>query len=281
LTVDVMTNTSRLTSDVLDVDAAAGVVVGTGGCSGSPARTDTAHAQTSAIANRRLFIAGLPPFPQADEPDSIDLTPSDIESFFVRFWEHHCADEPHEALDTCDRLLEVINPADFLTHVRQANARATALRTLKRFRESYVVHLGARPFLVAADARVAGDHHHGLGLSLKWMGKHGRALGELREALRLHHLAGDAIRSARTSVNIARLYAAANRPGLAHELLAKLEPSADVEIARAMAYEAEGDKPGARKAIAQALTLLADSTNEATRAEALEVSDRIEGRGRG
>jgi tetratricopeptide (TPR) repeat protein len=266
------------TLDDATVELAAGGDIGKGGISGSPASTEADAAQTSASASSRLFIVGLPPFSVDDQPDSIEPIPSDTESLFVQFWEYHCSGESHKALDSCDRLLEVIDPADFLSHVRQANARATALRTLGRFRESRAVHLSARPFLAAADERVAGDHHHGLGLSLKWLGEYSRAFAELAEALRLYRQIGESWRVTRASVNISRLYVAANRPGLAHQLLDTLEPSTDAEIARALAYEVEGNRPAARGAIARALTLLADSTDEATRTEAVQVFERIEAR---
>jgi tetratricopeptide (TPR) repeat protein len=261
------------------VELAAGGTVGRGGCSGPPpsAMTETASASENAIANRRLFIVGLPPFSEADEQNIISHPAPSPEYLFAQFWELHCAHAPHKALETCDRLLEVIDPADFTTHLRQTNARGEALRALKRFRDSYAVHLSARPFVPHAPARFAGDHHHGLAMSLTEMGEHARASEAFDVSLRLYRDAGEPGRVARTYVNVARLYVAAERPGLAHQLLDTLEPSADAEIARATAYEKEGNRTDARKAIARAFTLLADSTNEATRTEAVQVFERIEG----
>lgn len=260
---------------------AGGGCVGAGGFSGPPpsAATETASANTNAIANRRLFIPGLPPFSEADERGSIAANHPDALSYFEQFWALRCAGDYAAALAVCDELLEVIDPLDYASHLRQTNARAMALRDLKRFRESKYAQLAGRPFLVAVpDLTLTGDHFHGLGITLTELSDYVRAYKALDEARRRYLKAGEDGRAYHTDINVARLYARAGRPQSAHELLDALIPSADAQIARALAFEKEGDKVGARRAIAGALCLLADSSNEATRAEALEVMQRIEGK---
>jgi tetratricopeptide (TPR) repeat protein len=283
--VDVMTSTIKLTrlDDALDVDAAAGGVVGTGGCSGPPpsASAETENANTNAIANRRLFTFRLPPFSGLNEPNSIAFATSNIESLFVRFWDLRCSGEPHAALAVCDRLLEVVGPQDFPTHLRQANARGAALRDLLRFRDAYTTHLSARPFVDEKNnPTLAADHYHGLGVTFTELREYVPAFKALDYARRLYASAGELVRADRTVVNVARLYVASGKPALALALIDDLsadELRADAEIARALAYEAEGDKRAARRSIASALVLLSDSENEATRKEALTVMRRIEG----
>lgn len=255
--------------------------VAAGGASGSPASAVTASRHTSAPADSSLRIASSP-FCEIAERASIAPIASDPASLFAHFWILHTAHEPHKSLAVCDRLLEVIDPADSVSHVRQANARAMSLRSLKRFGDAKAVHLAARPLLSAADPRIAGDHHHGLGLTFKNLGDLAAAFAELGEALRFYGRAESAYRVGLARLNTARLHVCDGHPELAFELIDRASEveqlHADAETARAFAYDAQGDKPSARRAIANALTLLADSHNEATRAEALEVLNRIEGR---
>ena len=251
---------------------------GAGGFCGSPASAGVASIPSSASASINLFTVGLPPFSGADERDSIVPDGDYTESLFAQFWTLHLARDYYKALAVCDHLLEVIDPSDCRSHVRQANARAMELRELCRFSESKAVHLAARPFLPHVGPKVAGDYFHGLGCSHKGLGEYVRAFKALDRALRLYRGAGFDEQADRAAVNIARLYVVAGRPVQALALLDKMEPCADSEIARAMAFEKEGDKSNARRAITRALALLADSSNEATRAEALEVFDRIERR---
>jgi tetratricopeptide (TPR) repeat protein len=254
--------------------------VGTGGASGPPASAVVASTHRSAHAESNLRIA-VPPSREGIEQASITPIISKPESLFAHFWKLHTANEPHESLAICDRLLEVIDPSDFASHLRQANGRAMALRSLKRFREAKYVHLAARPLLSAADPRVAGDHHHGLGLTLEGLREYESAFGEMDEAQRLYKADGSAFRLGLVAVNAARLCVSAGRAESAFELIDRAsgvdELRADAEVARALAYDALSDKVSARRAIAKALSLLADSHNEASRVEALEVLNRIEG----
>lgn len=257
---------------------------GAGGDSGPPpsAVTVTASRNENAIASKRLFKVGLAPFSEGDEPDSITPTAPDAQSLFAQFWQLHCEGEPRKALEVCDRLLEVIDPADADSHLRQINARAIAFRDLGDYRAAYVAHLSARPFVAATkNPRFAGCHFHGLGVTLTEMGEHVRAFRALEKARGCYEDARDAFRVGLVNINTARLLVVAGRPGLALAFAdegAKVEQlRADAEIARAMACEADGNRAGARRAIARALLLLADSGNEATRAEALKVMSRIEG----
>jgi tetratricopeptide (TPR) repeat protein len=254
--------------------------VAAGGASGSPARAVTASRHTSAPADSILRIA-VSPFCEEIEQASIVPIISKPESLFAHFWILHTANEPHKSLAVCDRLLEVIDPADFASHIRQANARGMSLRSLKRFNDAKAVHLAARPLLSAADPRVAGDHHHGLGLTFKNLGEHAAAFAELGEALQLYGRAESAYHMGLVRLNTARLHVCDGHPELAFELIDRASEveqfHADAETARAFAYDALSDKVSARRAIAKALSLLADSHNEASRVEALEVLNRIEG----
>jgi tetratricopeptide (TPR) repeat protein len=105
------------------------------------------------------------------------------------------------------------------------------------------------------------------------VGEFGPAFAALSEALRLHRESSEPERIELTAVNIARLYAEAGDAAKALELLETLTPTSDAEVARALAYDALSDKVSARRAIAKALSLLADSHNEASRVEALEVPE--------
>lgn len=258
-----------------------GPVSHTGGISG-PVSAETLGENAmsepqSASTIINLFI-GFPPFLQTDELDSIDLNPVDPSSLFAHFWQLRSSGQFTDALNFCDLILEVIPAGDFDSHLRQANARAMALRDLCDYRGAYRAHAAARPLLAFAAPSYVGDHHHGLGITLTRLGEHARAERCFETARELHK--DRPVKLAHTDINTAELLVGMGKVAEAHAILDGVrEPSmwAHVEIARALAYEAEGDKAGARRSIAEALVLLADSDNKASRDEARRVLAQIEG----
>jgi tetratricopeptide (TPR) repeat protein len=212
------------------------------------------------------------------EPDSIQAHASNPQSLFDHFWKLRTAGEVARALSFCDVILELVRPSDADSQVRHANARAIALRDLCDYRGAYRTHLTARPFLPSAARTYVGDHYHGLGVTLMRLGEHVRAYKCLESARGFHE--GEADKLARTDITAAMLLVLMRKPREAHAILdgvavEGLRP--DVERVRAQAYEAEGDTANARRAIASALYMLADSENVAARDEARKVLERIEG----
>jgi tetratricopeptide (TPR) repeat protein len=145
---------------------------GRGGDSEPPsARTGAASRHASVNTASNLFIDASPFF-KLNEQQSITLNTSDPQSLFVRFWELRCQNKALDALAVCDALLEVIEPDDYESHLRQWNARAMVARDLSRFRSAYFTHLSARPLLSkVTSGKIKGDHHHGLAKTLMELGQ--------------------------------------------------------------------------------------------------------------
>jgi tetratricopeptide (TPR) repeat protein len=225
-----------------------------------------------------LFI-GLPPFLGIEKLDSIQLNPVDPPSLFAHFWRLRSAGRVTEALQFCDLILEVIPAADFDSHLRQTNARAMALRDLSDLRGAYRTHASARPLLALVEPRYAGDHYHGLGVTLTRLGESLRAFKCFETARRLHE--GDPVKLAHTDVNTAELLASMGKVAQAHAILGGVsEPSmrAHVEAARALAYEAVEDYPKALRCIASSIELLAPTGDIISIEETRRTGERILGK---
>jgi tetratricopeptide (TPR) repeat protein len=273
--------TTAVTTEVEEVDV-------TGGASGPPSANAgtvaTVNRHTSASVVSSLFIERSP-FLRMGEQDIVLPKDAFAPYLFAHFWQLRSAGRTHDALTICDHLLELIDPSDFDSHLRQTNARAICQRDLLNYRAAYRTHLSARPFLtLTKDDRIAGDHHHGLGVTLTELGEHVSAYRNLESARKFYVEAGEAERVPLVDINSARLLVRMNKPALAYELIEAACASTvehlkgHAELARALAYEAEGRLLEAEASAFLSSQLIAQTGDRTALDESMRTWQRIKGK---